>query len=559
MNEQATETSTAPRLSGEFIRQALLGEVPLPPDSPLKLDSRGARLEGVIVEGGLDLSAVKYDRPIAFERCTFEGPIVLRNARLGPVSLARSRARYCDARSAAITGDFDCAGVELHSPEQFDDVFGAQQGRYAFIGWEMEVSGSLSLNDGFHASGAVSLVAARIGNHLVCNGGVFRLAFPVSPEVAWYMPSNAALAGHRARIGDSVFLLGARIEGLVNFIGARIGGDVVLLGARIAAAKGVTAQAPQLAIQDVSGRLVHRFASGFVLTNSQISGSFIPSSVDFEGVLLLRSAQIHAIADDGTLWRNPETGKAKDTVAIDLDDCRYEAFVDSLATHTDASWRTRLAFLHAQPREHLAENFLSQPFTQCAEVLRNMGDSRGARMILFERERLRLKAKNVGFWEKLGGRVLGALAGYGYKNHYALYWALGVWLAGALVFGLADRLGEMRPASEHVLVERDYKITGLPPADYEPLNAAFYSADLLLPIVDIGQERYWIPRNAGERAADARAAFPRLPHSLVPAVNWLFGGWLPKAYYYFEIAMGWLLVSIVIAGFSGLLGHAREE
>jgi len=43
------------------------------------------------------------------------------------------------------------------------------------------------------------------------------------------------------------------------------------------------------------------------------------------------------------------------------------------------------------------------------------------------------------------------------------------------------------------------------------------------------------------------------------AIDWLFGAWLQKAYYYFAIAMGWVLVSIAIAGFSGLLGHAKEE
>lgn len=252
-------------------------------------------------------------------------------------------------------------------------------------------------------------------------------------------------------------------------------------------------------------------------------------------------------------------GKRRDKVAIDLDDCRYEAFVDSLETHADANWQSRLAFLHVQPREHLGEDFLSQPFTQCATVLRNMGDSHGARMILYERERLRLKAKNVRLWEKVGGSISGALAGHGYKNHRALYWALGVWLLGALIFGIADRLGTMRPADPHVLAEAHYQETLRPPTDYEPLKPALFSADIFIPIVDLGQQEFWLPRDAGERKADAAAAFPRLHHSLVPAVNWLFSGWLPKAYYYFEISMGWLLVSIVIAGFSGLLGHAREE
>jgi hypothetical protein len=422
----------------------------------------------------------------------------------------------------------------------------------------MEVTGSLFLSEGFRALGAVTLGSTRIGNHLVCNGGVFRHPFPALLNVRWYMPPTAALSAHRAVIGDSVFLLGSQVEGLINFVNARIGGDILMVRAKVASARGARTDTSAIPIQDASGRLVHRFGSGFVLAESQI-GVLIFSHVDFEGVLLLRSARIRAIADDGSLWRNPATSKCRDTVAIDLDDCRYEAFVNSLETHTDASWRTRLAFLHAQPPEHLGEDFLSQPFTQCATVMRDMGDSHGARMILYERERLRLKAKNVRLWEKVGGYISGALAGYGYKNHRALYWALGVWLLGALILGVADRLGAMRPADPHVLAEAHYQETLRPPTDYESVKPALYSLDLLLPIVEIGQEEYWIPRDPGEKPLDARAAFPRLHRSLVPAVNWLFSGWLPKAYYYFEIGMGWLLVSIVIAGFSGLLGHAREE
>jgi hypothetical protein len=71
----------------------------------------------------------------------------------------------------------------------------------------------------------------------------------------------------------------------------------------------------------------------------------------------------------------------------------------------------------------------------------------------------------------------------------------------------------MRPASEQVVTDTDYRLTGLPPRDYEPLNPLFYSVDLLLPIIDIGQERYWIPHNAGENS-EAERLFPMLRQTL---------------------------------------------
>ena len=48
-------------------------------------------------------------------------------------------------------------------------------------------------------------------------------------------------------------------------------------------------------------------------------------------------------------------------------------------------------------------------------------------------------------------------------------------------------------------------------------------------------------------------SWPAMPNTSAPISQ------MPKAYYYFEIAMGWLLVSIVIAGFSKFLGHAGED
>jgi hypothetical protein len=225
---------------------------------------------------------------------------------------------------------------------------------------------------------------------------------------------------------------------------------------------------------------------------------------------------------------------------------------------TSIHWRTLLQWLHMQIPENLGADFLPQPFTQCAEVLRRMGDEHGSRMILFERERMRLRSPG-NLWERITGYLLGMVAGHGYKSYYALYWALGVWLIGGGVFTIADRLNQMRPASEHVLVDESYRRTGEIPKDYEPLKPLFYSADILLPIVDIGQERFWLPRDAGERPPNAAMAFPNLPHWSAALLDLLFGGWLPKGYYYFEIAMGWVLVSIAIAGFSGHLGHKGEE
>jgi hypothetical protein len=533
------DDAAAPRISGEFIRQALIGRVEIPADCPLTVDDRGARLDGAMVEGGLDLSAIAFDRPIAFTRCTFLDPIDLRNAKLGPLALMHCTAPAIEAMGAAIDGDLDLGGLKLDSPEGM-----------AFCGESLRVRGSARFSDGFAANGAVDLRFAKIDAALICSGGTFCNPGPDNRETylrrfaaataARGAARDAALYGNGVTIGGNLMFDGGfHVVGVVNFGASRIGGNVF--------------------VDNASFESGGNWAA-LIITNASIGGWLRLTNLSaFEGTLFLEASTASRFSDDGTLWRDPATGAVRPGVELWIDHFRYQAFVDASIARTDTSWRTRLAWLKAQPKAHWTTNFRSQPFTQCAEVLRNMGDARGSRMILHERERLRLKAANVAFWEKLGGYVSGALAGYGYKNHYALYWALGIWLFGALIFGVANQLGQLRPADPHVLAEAHYEETGIPPRDYEPVKPALYSLDLLLPIVEIGQEQFWLPRDPGEHKADAQAAFPRLHHSLVPAANWLFGGWLPKAYYYFEIAMGWLLVSIVIAGFSGLLGHAREE
>lgn len=527
--------STPKRISGEFIRQALLGETRVPEDSPLVVDSRGARLHGVVIEGGLDLSAVGFDKPIVFERCSFSGPIDLHNAKLGPLSIVRCAAPFLKAVGAVIDGDLDLGGLKLD-----------ESGSIALRGESMHVTGSVRLCNGFVANGAVDLRYAKIGAALICTGGTFLSPCPGGQEeylrrfaVGTAAP-DAALFGNGATIGGNLMLDGGFCaEGVVNFGASRIGGNVF--------------------VDNASFRSSGTWAA-LIITNARIGGWLrLTNLSSFEGSLFLEATVASRFSEDCTLWRDAVTGRQRSGVELWIDHFRYDAFVDASIARTDTSWRTRVAWLKSQPRAHWTTNFRSQPFTQCADVLRKMGDSHGARMILFERERLRLKSSNIGLIEKLGGHVSGALAGYGHKNHYALYWALGVWLLGALVFGIADRLGEMRAADPHVLAESHYEETGIPPRDYEPVKPALYSLDILLPVVEIGQEQYWIPRDAGEHKPDAQSAFPRLPAPLVAAIDWLFGGWLPKGYYYFEIGMGWLLISIVIAGFSGLLGHAREE
>jgi hypothetical protein len=78
-----------------------------------------ARLTDATIEGGLDISAVAFDRPIIFERCIFRGALVLTRAKLDAFSLKDCRMLTVDARGAEIHGDLIISGGSLENPRKF--------------------------------------------------------------------------------------------------------------------------------------------------------------------------------------------------------------------------------------------------------------------------------------------------------------------------------------------------------------------------------------------------------------------------------------------------------
>ena len=104
-------------------------------------------------------------------------------------------------------------------------------------------------------------------------------------------------------------------------------------------------------------------------------------------------------------------------------------------------------------------------------------------------------------------------AGNGYRPQLALWWALALVLLGALVFGRAYEAG--------ALVSID------PDAVAQPFQPIVYSADVLLPIVDLHQERSF-------EAAGPGSGFARL-------------------YLWLQISLGWIIATALGAAATGFV------
>jgi hypothetical protein len=320
------------------------------------------------------------------------------------------------------------------------------------------------------------------------------------------------------------------------------------------------------------------------LSRARISGVFfLRQGAGVQGVLDLRAAELDSITDDARSW----PGKGN----LVLDRCRYGAFVGQ-----GISALERIRWLDLQAPEEFGHEFWPQPWEHCAKVLREMGHAEDARKVLIakeERQRrvrrahaaaalskirrriakvareadpndidARLAAREGLVWAwlaltalRLRDGLLSALIAYGHRPLRAIWWLAGMWLLGAVLFGIAWGDDGFKPNNAFILrspewagfyrdddrsaEDEDYRWREEYPSTldcyldqsesdgYPSFNPLLYSLDTLVPVVDLEVQDYWVP--------DERVA------------SWARG------YLWVHIGMGWFLALLAVAGFSGLV------
>jgi hypothetical protein len=607
-------------IDARFIRNALISKIINEQGVELKVSETGARLEGTTILGMLDLTGLEFCRPIHFTSCTFEKEIVLEYAELGHVSLAESRVPTIKADMVDIGGDLDlenlrgCQSIRLRRArirgtlqlqgaelvctpgEQALNARGAEIGGSVWLRRYTPMSPKTTVRY-FSTPGEINFTGATVGGRFDCT------------DAKLSNPGKHALSCGGTKIGAAVYLDGAVANGQVNFKSATIGGGFQCSSATFSQTQLPPASEPD---ENASERERHmhraldctgaRIGGGVVLKGVVASGevSFVDASVSgdfecqrssfegfgkhdaldleevdirgtlyltrvksFKGRLDLQDAFARSLADDESAWKVPGTSgrrtRSRDGVTLELDRFRYDSFADDYRDgKTNPDWRTRRAWLMAQPRDWCGKEFRPQPFTHCAKVLFDMGYSRDARRILYCRERLKLRHKEMPFYEKFFGWTIGGLAGHGFRNARTLGIMFLFWLGGAAIFSVGYQAGWMRPASEVYLQHVDYNFRGALPKDYEPFKPLIYSADVIVPIISFGEHHYWAPRDGTEWPVPPKQNIWWWPKNQTISLPWYLTG-LPKVYFWLETLIGWLLTTVVAARFTGLLDPGREE
>ena len=295
-----------------------------------------------------------------------------------------------------------------------------------------------------------------------------------------------------------------------------------------------------------------------------------------KGVLFLRGlkaavrldlshAEVGVLADEVDAW-------APGSV---LDGFRYGA----LGGDAPTSGAERLAWLHKQPEEDLGANFRPQPWRQLQRVLHEMGHHEDAKQIgIAFQDRLRAIGRIGQSPPTTSPRVarvrrvfaegahfcFGKLALYGFRPTRLLAWMAGVWLVcGALFWLLAlppfsalapsDPLvfqnpayEECMPPPEKLLPPGNWFLCGKLRSEYATFSPFAFSLDILLPLVDLGQEKYW--------GAFVPTPMPGVTEEIL---NWS-SGHAARLLIWFETLFGWVCSLLLAAIVSGLARRSEE-
>lgn len=488
------------------------------------------RLVGAKVGGNLDCGRARFEQALVCAGAQIGGYIYMNNG-----FVARGAVNF---RGASIAGDLACTDCRF---EGYDD-----EGDALSCGG-MQVGGAVFLRSGFYAQGSVNLINSKIGGVFDCGGGQFESQ----------KENREALQCDGLHASEVFFGDGFVSRGAVNLVAAVIGGDVVFAGGRFGAAaieKETGEKDIDLKISNPPTRM-----PALILARATIKGTLwlgvTGDKAKFHGGVDLTGATIGRVAD---VVKVKTDRRSPDSSAVGAGDCPAFLMLDGLnytrfTEYTDLSAKARIAFLRLQSGNDLGFEFKPHPWTQMIKVLREAGHTEAARDVAIEFENARRKAGAI---KSKTARCLhwiyGNAVGYGHRPMRLLKITVAVWLGCALLYYDASLKGWIAPTNPIYFQDSRYEkcrpenggnwvfCDMFAASEYTTFHALAYSLDLILPLVDLEQEKSWslIVDKGFSNAKEIN-----------PDFNW---GRFVRIVMWFEILFGWaasLLFVSVAASF----------
>ncbi|MGW7462992.1 oxidoreductase [Streptomyces sp. NPDC054797] len=462
-----------------------------PPPVPGRVAS--LKLRGVRITGRLDLSGGAVAPYVELQSCRFDSEIQLSEARFGTLRLIDCAIPRLEAARLHTEGDLHmprcrvARGIRLTDAQIGTDLLISQavvqrdnKGRAItadgmsvaqdFQGELLETYGEVSLR-GAKVGVSMNLRGARLRNPY----GKYALNAPqLTVERTLYLTSIALDYVPGSNSSTPPYGLGLTptrgqraqrfvCRGGLRLDDGRFGDAIDFYGARFT----LTAE------QEISLRRIQTPEFRFVGERPE------------RGRVVVSGAKVVKLVDTSTSWPGPG--------GVSIEGFVYE----NLAPRGHFPLARRLEWVEAATPEYSPE-----PYERLAAVLRASGEDAEAREVLLAKQRRRRTTLPPA--ARAWGHLQDWTVAYGYRPGKAAGWMFVLWAAGALLFSQHD------PAP-------------LKQEESPQWSAPLYALDLLLPVIDLGQEGRWK----------------------------LEGGWQWGAAAL--VILGWILATTVAAGASRLL------
>jgi hypothetical protein len=497
-----------------------------------------------IQRGDLVLEGVTFGGPLEITKGLISGDLVLRGCSTAPGHVTAMAFRSCaithnlvldearvlgtiDLTSTSVGETLSCLGTDLSNP-----------GATTLQADGFQCQGKVIFGKGknpFSSRGTLRFAHAKLGSGLEIRDSLFLGA-----------QGKALIATGIQSDGDLVIEGGAIAHGELRFTGARIKGDVRVVGSTLLNPSG---QAFSMAYAQVMGSVLVGQPSeedafkavgtvafpGATITGqlSCMNGSY-GAEENASQALDVRHAKVGGTFQWlnnrmglGCLnWGGMEVGSLADELTesnyppgrYDLSGFTY----GELAAQVESGVAPRLAWIKNSTLQ--AGDCIAQPFEQLSQFYRISGRFQDAKAVSIERERYLGHCAQRGWASRFLNRFLDWSVRYGYETWRVGYWALIVWLFGACIFAYGKHLDLLVPSPsspQHV------------PLEWVPFNPLAYSADVLIPAMNLHQQNNW------------ETLIP-LDHRHGYALFLTIWTWV-------QIILGWVLTTLGVAGFSGLI------
>ncbi|MGO9486237.1 MAG: hypothetical protein ACLPX9_16915 [Rhodomicrobium sp.] len=462
---------------------------------------------------------------------------------------------------AVVAGSFECHGASIYN-----------RGRDALSCSRINVAGSVFLLDGFNTEGVVSFRRADIGGNFDASYSLFSNKGGKALSCEDIHITGAAYLGLKTASTHDNKNLHVNKEahfvahGEVDFSGAQIKGDFDCEGGQFINPTQRATEEPNLCANALNLRRADIAGALQLGKTNSIERPVILGSLD------LRGAKVSVLIDDKDSWppervQSDYYPESYSSISyrklcsssnsclcsyIYLDGFSYEFF----GGKSPLKATERKVWLFRQPKDDTGCNFKSQPFEQLVEVLRKMGHSKTARSICVLREDSQkeqlLLLKPI--------KVLWKLIGYGYQWHHMLYFAIFYWIVCGIFYSVLYDAGFIRlrgesmdriaftqcSEAESILFGRKKAgdedasknigyYQGIMRNDCPQFHSAKFSADAMLPIIGIGERRYW-----RFKAPDEMETIKiRIYNLFNVASPWSFTDLL-DLFYTLQVLFGWL-------------------